>query len=1033
MRAITSFLVVHLVLSITAGVTVGREPVRERQIPVRAVQHERYLELLDPELRPAYSSAQVDTYTIVYYDFEFMKWQGWTRIDNTAQVDTFFHADDFAGLGGGDFGRLVPLEGTKSIWCGSRPDDEPYEYICHWEDAPGYGNSWDQLFVTDPIEIDSPATLSYRIVLDTEAGWDSLCVEYDKGDYAWALLAVHDGLVDEFASHDIYHNRASTKLRFHFVSDGAFGDEDGLYNTDGACIIDEITISDGSGTIDYEDFEAWEAGAHGHPGSIWRAEPAPGYGLNSRLFSGLIDKDPCGDNLGTQVVFFGLQATCPSVFYPGLYNTPFCTGPGMIQAPCQNEMIVSPIIFTDKYTTNHDDVQDADLPPEVLTGLGGAELRFTVYRDLPLENLVFYSWNMKNVDPVTLCPGQWYDRLFAYYGEDREYIRHSFDISDLIGAHPIQINLHVYDACDWWYNVYGDCWQHTPAPWFDNVEVRRYKTVGPQWLCNAENLFQDNFPEDGIGSWVRADAALDIYPGDWSAVLPGDSVVVSCFTQSFTGIREGGVTGGAEVYMHVRATDIGPEARPDLAGSQMIGTYGTYASDDGEWTVIQCDTAVSGYGNNVDGSYMVDLNDSLLTRGYMIEYYFSAIDNDDVVTTMPLGGGGSGAGAALGTGPPDMYEFTCLPTLATNILYVDDFDGIGTRKGVVQEYFEQSFRVIFGNYGIFPDRYDVNAPEKSVSNGPGGRARQEHLAYYDAIIWDSGDLDVGTIDDGGFYYPKSNDCALLNSWLLNTPHDVGLWVLGDNVATDLSNSMGMSAQELMIWCDVSLSWESFFDLTGGLLEGGIVNPVIEPVPGGILAALPDLYFNGGCPVLDDFDVIVTSWDGQYSLAYPSYEGSDYYAAIQTERPNYTGHTSRTMWFGSSLMHARDGNFSDPPAVRNEVITTVLLWFLGSLPPPVGEEVLPAYTCHLGQNFPNPFNPVTTVRFGLERREHAKVRIYDVAGRLVRVLVDEVLDAGPHEVTWEGRNSLGLEVASGVYFCRMEAGYFQDVRKLVLLR
>ena len=64
-------------------------------------------------------------------------------IDNTAQVDTFFHVDDFAGLGGGDFGRLVPIEGTKSLWCGTPPGDD--FYMCSWFNAPGYGNGWNQI------------------------------------------------------------------------------------------------------------------------------------------------------------------------------------------------------------------------------------------------------------------------------------------------------------------------------------------------------------------------------------------------------------------------------------------------------------------------------------------------------------------------------------------------------------------------------------------------------------------------------------------------------------------------------------------------------------------------------------------------------------------------------------------------------------------------------------------------------------------------------------------------------------------------
>ena len=88
---------------------------------------------LDPGLLAQYTSAAVDTYCIVWYDFEPNDWQGWTRYDDTAQPDTFFHVDDFAGLGGG----YGPIEGTRSIWCGARPDTlDPY--LCGWQSAPGW-------------------------------------------------------------------------------------------------------------------------------------------------------------------------------------------------------------------------------------------------------------------------------------------------------------------------------------------------------------------------------------------------------------------------------------------------------------------------------------------------------------------------------------------------------------------------------------------------------------------------------------------------------------------------------------------------------------------------------------------------------------------------------------------------------------------------------------------------------------------------------------------------------------------------------
>jgi hypothetical protein len=74
-----------------------------------------------------------------------------------------------------------------------------------------------------------------------------------------------------------------------------------------------------------------------------------------------------------------------------------------------------------------------------------------------------------------------------------------------------------------------------------------------------------------------------------------------------------------------------------------------------------------------------------------------------------------------------------------------------------------------------------------------------------------------------------------------------------------------------------------------------------------------------------------------------------------------------------------------------------------------------------RNYPNPFNPATTVEFTLDRDAMASLRVYDVSGRLVRTLLDSYLAAGRRSVTWDGRDDAGHGVASGAYFLRLEAG------------
>jgi predicted lipoprotein with Yx(FWY)xxD motif len=89
--------------------------------------------------------------------------------------------------------------------------------------------------------------------------------------------------------------------------------------------------------------------------------------------------------------------------------------------------------------------------------------------------------------------------------------------------------------------------------------------------------------------------------------------------------------------------------------------------------------------------------------------------------------------------------------------------------------------------------------------------------------------------------------------------------------------------------------------------------------------------------------------------------------------------------------------------------------------------------YLRQNYPNPFNPTTRIAFGLSAPAHVSLRIYDAAGRLVRALVNEERRAGKYEESWDGRDSNGRSVASGIYFYKLAAGSFVETRKMALLR
>lgn len=995
--------------------------------PAMAVERGALPEHAVPGLSGLCESAAVDTYCLAWYTFEVNNWQGWTRIDNTAQADTFFHVDDFSDLGGGSFGGLVPIEGTKSMWCGARPSSSD-PYMCSWKRAPGYGNSWSQMLVSDAISFVGKIILSYHIVYDSEPDYDFTYVEYDRGGGDWQEIASYTNYGDSVAEHVIPLTIAQTKLRFRFASDMAWSDQDGLWNTDGAAIVDGVRVRDAALYNNYQDFEA--ASLYGVNAGIWHGRPETPYGMFSGLKNNLTDKDPCGENLGSQIVFF-VGSPNPSASYPGLYDTPFCMGSGGISPPCQNERVVSPVLDMTKYSLGINSVQNGTIPPADLPLLGGCQLVFTVYRDLDLSGLVFYVWSVRKI--VAGCPSQWMDDNFVYYAPRKDYLENWQDVSKYIGGNdPVQLSIGCVDLCDVWYNASGDCAQHTPSPWIDNVRLYRYKTSGPQWGYRDLDLFQDNFPSEeyDLESVQRADIGLDLNPADIPVIRPGDSVAVDCTSILGGGIAADPMFGGPAVYLHVRCTYAGPApAKPNLAGQTLAGSVlvGTeppttidfnYVSDDGVWTVIQCDTAMQG-GGIVDDKYMVDLNDALFTRGYVVDYYFTARDNAGIETALPSW--------ARSAGP--YFEWTCLPTLNSNILFVDDCTGRGSFAGATEDYWRPVFEAVIAPPNDNVDIYDVNGPASGVSSGPGSRAKNYQLmTVYETIVWDSGSLPWATISDG--LSDKSNDCQMLVDWMSLSEHPCGLWICGDGIATELNASLAASALSLMTtWCGVDLVQSSYADLTGA------INPLLTgDGDAGIFVhdGVPDqCYAYAGCPIINTFDVIERTSNGRWALRYPAYNGISYYAAIASEQDNSHALPVRTMWFGFSYQYLRD-DLPGAPLDRFEIARDVLAWMQSATNPNVTATSTPA-AYRLAQNFPNPFNPSTTIRFDMKEKGLVTVIIYDVSGTLVRTLVNGVRDAGSYSVVWNGANERGSAAASGIYFCRMETETFNAAKKLVLLR
>ena len=86
------------------------------------------------------------------------------------------------------------------------------------------------------------------------------------------------------------------------------------------------------------------------------------------------------------------------------------------------------------------------------------------------------------------------------------------------------------------------------------------------------------------------------------------------------------------------------------------------------------------------------------------------------------------------------------------------------------------------------------------------------------------------------------------------------------------------------------------------------------------------------------------------------------------------------------------------------------------------------TFALEQNYPNPFNPTTNITFALPKPENVKIEVFNTLGQRVETLVNKKMQAGYYNVDFNATN-----LASGVYMYKIDAGKFQDVKKMILLR
>ncbi|HEX9933966.1 MAG TPA: hypothetical protein VGB38_02115, partial [bacterium] len=106
--------------------------------------------------------------------------------------------------------------------------------------------------------------------------------------------------------------------------------------------------------------------------------------------------------------------------------------------------------------------------------------------------------------------------------------------------------------------------------------------------------------------------------------------------------------------------------------------------------------------------------------------------------------------------------------------------------------------------------------------------------------------------------------------------------------------------------------------------------------------------------------------------------------------------------------------------------------LSSVEEPVSNSATPA-AFSVSQNFPNPFNAETVIRYGIPAPDRVTVEVCDIHGNRIAVLEDAFKNAGNHAVIWEGKDCRGQAAASGIVLCRIRAGEYQKTIRMLLLK
>lgn len=463
--------------------------------------------------------------------------------------------------------------------------------------------------------------------------------------------------------------------------------------------------------------------------------------------------------------------------------------------------------------------------------------------------------------------------------------------------------------------------------------------------------------------------------------FPYGNYVVMVYTEDTRGNAD-------TVYIPVTTTDIDliPPAEPTLKYAKKdSANYFTIA-----WN-IPADPDLKGYRlyYSIDGlNFNIRDNETVLTSALSsYKYYYNQ--------TSPLFLKLYAVDSAAVTNVSAQTDVHGLRMLNDNrkILIVDGFD----RYGGSGSWPNQSHDFVVSHAKAFNLSFETCANEQII-NGT------ISLENYELVIWILGDESTA---DETF---SSIEMTKVASYLDNGGK---LFVSGSEIAWDLAGASSATAEEIQFLRNYLKAKYVSDDAN------------IYGVYGVDSTQFTGLGFGygitgNGAPYVEDYPDVIDTVGGSIPIL-------KYNSAI-TAAVAYTGSFSNSQKIGQLVYLAFPFETINLAVDRSKVMTAALKYFgLLETTDIIANDYFPV-SFGLSQNYPNPFNPSTKIEYQISKKEMVRIKVYDMLGREVDLLVNEIQNPGKHNVSFDGN-----ELSSGIYLYKMETGDYSQVRKMILLK